>query len=174
MLAPVTKFDNIEDQQGMVGTYLYYDTNKSRFIWSGKASGQTLHKRHAQHIKASSKLSPTSTSKFYLSRQSNSSDASRLGWFESLQPVVAFGFFINNVDITKDVLTGGLFRVEEIEKNVRKLRSKSTKTRETKMMMMIGYLMELTYELCLSPHHDISQNPSFESVLRCFASSTKK
>ena len=174
LLGSVLNFDSIEDNQSAIGTYLYFDSNRNHFIRSGKATGSTLHNRHAQHIRSATNQSTMTTSKFYRSypaKQTNLPNTSRLGWFESLHPVVAFGFSPTNLDvITTDISEGGIIMIKEVKEKVEQMNKQTTQPYTAKAATMIAYLFELVYQLCLCPHHDISENPGFESVLGCFMS----
>ena len=88
-------------------------------------------------------------------------------------PLVAFGFDTNDVDaVVADVSDGGIFKTKEIKENVSKMKANSTHNDTTKMTMMIEHLLELVYELCPPPRHDVSKNAGFESVLCCFGDTT--
>ena len=57
--------------------------------------------------------------------------------------------------------------------NVKKLAKNDTHTTKKKMTNIVNYRTNLIYKLCLSPTHDVSENPSFESILYDFSKAKK-
>ena len=103
-----------EDEEGMQGAYLYYDTNDEKWIRSGKVTGSSFLDRHKDHKKKASQSE--ATSRFYLRypsvTKSNDMSYSRRGYFDNIKQCVALGLDnINNVpnSFTSDVNNGGIF-----------------------------------------------------------------
>ena len=113
------------EAQSLEGTYLYLDKNSGWWVRSGKAVGRSFVERHDEHKKAS-QLTEVSTreSKFYTSYPSKTAelacDASRRGYFDNLEQLVAFGFdwaTEGAIDgLTADAADGGIFDFSEGKK----------------------------------------------------------
>ena len=93
------RVSNTKSQQE--GSYLYYDTNNSIWIRSGKVTGRGFDKRHSEH-KNMSKQNGCNESKFYLRYPSKCSNftfhGSRRGYFDNLQQYIAVGCTIPYYD----------------------------------------------------------------------------
>ena len=63
------------------------------------------------------------------------------------------------------------FWSEEVLEYLDKSKEGSCTTLKEKQLVMVGYMFELLYDLCLSPLWNVSQNPGFESRLGVFNNS---
>jgi len=174
LLADPTVFKKATSPHGkaLEGCYLYYDTNKRLWIRSGKAVGSNFEKRHKEHLNESLlKKSSSQNSKFYSSYPSRSvnlhDDRARLGTFENLQQYVGVGYNkLKKRNMLKDVENKDIFHLDDkTNKRIEALNFQGKSRLDTKQCNMIGYLLELAYDLCLAPLSNISGNPGFEIVL---------
>ena len=152
--------------------YLYYDTNDSKWIRSGKVTGRPFIDRHKEHKKHASCRHATSL--FYIRYPAKSNQfaksSSRKGFFENPQQYIALGFDAQKEysvkTMTSDVSNGGIFSFEEIEiRKMSEINMRGRHTKEAKMIDMIAYLAELAYDLAICSVDNISSNPGFESIL---------
>jgi len=154
------------------GTYLHYDTNDDKWIRSGKVTGRGFDVRNIEHWKCA--LAYYATASFYLRYPAKASvrasSSSRNGYFDNLCQYVALGFEVGNDEIggklAQDFEYGGLFLYNEFEK--KKIDESNKAGRTTTVLKrndMIAYLIELAYELAISPLDNISDSPGFESCL---------
>ena len=95
----------------------------------------------------------------------------RWGFFEKLSPVCAIGWSPDDEDsiLWMTQVDGGGFHWNR--NCVRQLERKATRTNTTlkaQQLEMLGYLFELVYDLAISPVHNVSSNPGFESILGYF------
>ena len=154
------------------GCYLYFDLNNGEWIRSGKAISSNFGGRHDEHKKeARLKTASSEKSKFYNSYPSqeapiHDSRAQRSS-FENLQQFVAIGYdklFIRKLLL--DVYEGGIFHLDrETNNKNNNINFKGNKRLQEKQLNMLGYLWELTYDLCIAPASDISGNSGFEVLL---------
>jgi len=174
LLADPSVFKKATTPTGKIleGCYLYYDQNDHKWIRSGKAVGSNFALRHEQHLKESKwKSSNSQKSEFYSSYPSRSvilaDNRARKGNFENLQQYIGVGYNkLLKKNMLKDVKDKGIFHLDdEINKRIDALNFKGKSRLNTKQCNMIGYLLELGYDLCLAPDFNISGNPGFEIVL---------
>ena len=161
------------DKSKKQGAYLYFDRNNCTWIRSGKVTGRGFSVRHAEHQKKAA--AKKTASRFYLRYPTKSSarckSSSRKGYFDNLTQYVALGFDIdlNNErgeTLTIDMSENGIFSFDENKKkriDVLKFRGRNTTTQ--KRVDVIAYLIELCYDIAISPANNVSQNPGFESCL---------
>ena len=87
--------------------------------------------------------------------------------FEDLIQLVGFGFVSTSpeaLNLNRDWKEGGFLILSEKEKE-RISKSSSGKTQLEKFHNICAYQLELGYDLAISPLHNVSQNPGFESFL---------
>ena len=117
------------------------------------------------------------TSRFYLlyptKSSSRSTSSSRRGYFDNLTQFVDIGFDERNDRtnemVSKDFCEGGIFIYNEHDK--KKINASNKAGRSTtalKRIDVIGYLIELAYDLCISQINNVSDNPGFESCLNIY------
>ena len=167
------------------GCYLYYDQVKYAWIRSGKAVGskfsnpkRSFGKRHAEHKMEASKNATNckyDKSLFYRSYPSKSIPSTdgirRRGYFENLRQYCGIGFN-REKDMSKlvDKKEGsGIFKwSEDVIQKVNKLTLYSCTELEEKQLVMVGYLLELGYDLMINADDNISESPGFEACLGIF------
>ena len=168
---------NEHDYKDKEGTYLCFDTVRNVFVRSGKVAGRGFIVRGDEHLKASKAARPSSQLyRQYPSKESDRATNKRKGHFESLLQVVATGFDPNSEEIKSlqlDYKNGGVFvltrgDVDRIKSSMKNLKCSDNE----KFQHMLACLMELGYDLALSPEDIVSTNPGFESVL-CVISSNE-
>ena len=161
-----------EEEKHKQGAYLYFDTNNDSWIRSGKVTGRGFSIRHREHQKRAA--SKRTVSRFYLRYPSKTSarkkSSRRKGHFENLRQYIALGFEVGNEDVGRMVTAGfdegGIFSFEDNEKkNIDAQKRSGRGTTMLKKIDMIAYLVELAYDLAISPVDNVSQNPGFESCL---------
>ena len=173
LLRSCTKFIKVGvDQANMHGAYLYFDTNDEKWIRSGKTTGNPFSKRNAAHARSAKQSILTSTFyRRYPSIERNVEQtcaSSRKGYFENLEQYVALGFEIGNSRVEKILtnITQGesmfLFSKEEIQ-SITKMKKRGVNTWESKCVDVIAYLIELAFDIAISPLDNVSDNPGFES-----------
>jgi hypothetical protein len=161
------------------GCYLYYDKIEHEWRRSGKVSDRGFGDRHKDHWK-NAKNSGSSTaakqSKLYTEYPSKESNLVRLGgesgekcwkgYFEDLVLYCGIGF-----DRSRTV--SGLIETDEgkgifsWDKTVIDCLAGSTKLGDTmsdRQLCMVAYLLELGYDLMISPKFNLSRMPGFEAA----------
>jgi len=163
----------------MEGSYLYFDSSASVWIRSGKVCNRTFDIRHAEHAKGATLPDRKSLkSNFYSSYPSREAmlDTSemRLGYFDNLLLRCAIGYSRSKqgtiVELTSSA-DGSLFHWDgPVLEKVEKLNFKGSKNLEERQLHMVGYLLELCYDLAIPPADSVSRNPGFETALGIFGS----
>jgi hypothetical protein len=95
----------------------------------------------------------------------------RKGKFENLQMFVGIGYKkLLKFKLTHDFETqGGIFFFDAtINKKIEAVKFSGSDRLGQKQLHMLGYLWELSYDLCIAPSSNISSNPGFETVLGIF------
>ena len=92
------------------------------------------------------------------------------GYFNNLSQYVALGFEVGNDEVggklAEDYDNGALFMFNEFEMKKIDESKKAGRTATTlKRIDTIAYLIELAYDLAISPLDNISESPGFESCL---------
>jgi len=74
-------------------------------------------------------------------------------------------------EVCKPLDRGGIFVIsDEILSRIKKMNIRKNDENNIKMIScMIGYLTELTYDLCLGIDDNVSENPGFEIPLKIFS-----
>ena len=182
LLTPnISKFQKVESTDGpassgpnavasLEGCYLYREQNddENRWIRSGKSCGVKCNfgDRHKQHHKGSL-LQDEKPSKFYLSYPCASTkylDSIRRGWFQDVHQYVGMGFNRQDQQAVQVICDEhqGLF---EWQPHIYTSLDKCTwhhQDMRNKQLNMVAYLLELFYDLCLSPLDNVSESPGFE------------
>lgn len=158
------------------GCYLYYDCEDACWIRSGKVVGKNRsfggrNKEHATMAKEQSM--EALKSKFYRtypSKDAVSRGCVRDGYFEDLKLYVGLGFSRKQPEGAKLVTKeGGLLSWEgAILSKLEKASVSKCSALKDKQLHAVGFLFELCYDLAISPHRNVSQNPGFESLLGIF------
>ena len=81
----------------------------------------------------------------------------RTGWIK----------LVSSVDLVDNTIRGG-FGVGGANLASENVLFNGTTNEENKKIEMISYLLELVYDLCISPSDNISVSPGFESILGTF------
>jgi hypothetical protein len=156
------------------GAYLYENIVESRFVRSGKAV--SIVKRVREHATAAEHRKLTD-SRFYLSyptreavqRNPQLGDPRvRKGWFESLRAVIALAYLNEHGPQVVAMFTW----TDGVCQNLRAWRP--TLDELENKTMLVDYLLELVYELALSPADDVSSNPGFETLLNIYDNADKE
>ena len=157
------------------GAYLHYDNNNNTWIRSGKVTGRGMDIRDAEHLKKA--RAKSATSRFYLRYPTKDSvrcnSNSRKGFFDNLTQYVGLGFEIGNEDIDTKLSSGleegGIFIFNENEKTRMDASKKAGRnTTALKRIDVIAYLIEMAYDLAISPINNVSESPGFESCLNIY------
>ena len=156
------------------GAYLHYDNNDGKWIRSGKVTGRGFTIRQAEHLKKAKAKS--ATSRFYLRYptkcSARSASTSRKGYFDNLTQYVALGFAVGNEEVNKvissDFEEGGIFIYDNVNKRINATNKAGRNTTALKRIDVIAYLIELVYDLAISPVDNVSENPGFESCLNIY------
>jgi hypothetical protein len=161
------------------GCYLHFHREKGIWIRSGKATGQPFENRLGQHDKGAKLPDKISlASKFYTHYPSKEvqldTSALRLGFYEDLDVYSGLCFADNSV--VSDLLTnhdeGSLFKWSRNSlTRLKALRWNGDKD-QRKRVHMIGYLVELVYDLSIARDNNISGSPGFELPLGGFPSNS--
>jgi hypothetical protein len=166
---------------------LYYNSTCLKWIRSGKAVGsrhsnprRTFSKRHAEHRKeARSIKGKYNTSNFYSCYPSNelvedTNNSRRRGFFENLVQYCGVGFNRDG-DTAAIVLENeddGIFTwSDDVIKRVESLRLSTCTELQDKKLNMVGFLLELGYDLMINSNDNVSESPGFEPCLGIFGGS---
>jgi hypothetical protein len=176
-----TPFSDLE------GCYLYYDSSRFKWIRSGKAVGsrhsnprRTFRKRHAEHKhEARSAKGKYSKSNFYSCYPSNelvgdSNNSRRRGFFENLVQYCGVGFDRDGdtTAIVSENEDDGIFTwSDDVVKRVESLRLSTCTELQDKKLNMVGFLLELGYDLMINSDDNVSESPGFEPCLGIFGGS---
>ena len=147
---------------------------------AGKVAGSDLSdprcdfkRRNATHFHAAktTHLDSETSSEFYTCYPSitnpNHSNVLRSGFFEDLQQYAALSFNrTENTDgLTKTNEEGLFVWSEDAIKKTDAMNVGSCKTLRERQLVLIAYLFEIAYDLCVSLINNVSQNLGFESCL---------
>ena len=162
----------VDDQAKLQGTYLHYDTNNNKWIRSGKVTWRDSDVRNIENWKCA--CAQFVTASFYLCYPAKvskrASSSSRNGYFDNLCQYVALGFEVGNEEIGEKLAqeydNGGIFMFNIFEtKKIDESKKAGQSTATLKRIDMIASLIELAYDLEISPLHNISESPGFKSCL---------
>jgi hypothetical protein len=152
------------------GAYLFFDEEEHMWIRSGKAS-RPFEARFKDHKKGSELTTAAShDSRFYKRYPSKKSDGGlhlgRLGWFENLQMYEGLSYDpdMNGTEHLYEQ-KGGLF---EWPTDVTAIvhQNKNTRLRSETKLVLIDYLIEVSYDLALAPDDNVSQSAGYERFLK--------
>jgi hypothetical protein len=161
------------------GCYLHFHREKGVWIRSGKATGQPFEDRLGQHEKGAKLRDGISLESNFYSHypskdaQINTSTIS-LGFYEDLD--VYCGLCFTDTRVVYELLTshdeGSIFKWSSNSlKRLKGLKWNGDKE-QRKRVHMVGYLVELVYDLSIARDNNISGSPGFELPLGGFP--TKK
>lgn len=160
------------------GGYLYYDRDAMRWIRSGKVGERGFAKRHEDHEKNAKKANHNNSNFYHNYPSKEILDQihfrGRLGFFESLEQLIAAGFDHNSEDallLDKCYQNGGFMIMNELDKDRIKSSMKHVPRNLTKFHEYLSYLIELGYDLAINTRDNVSSNPGFESFVGIFGSS---
>ena len=160
------------------GSYLHYSSEEFKWIRSGKAVSDVskngiVRRNEEGHRKKAATASLLDGECFYTlyPSQSNTNQIpDRLGYFEDLQQYCGFCFKrTENIEALVSTIEGrGLFDWSTYISALEVANFKGCKTLKDRQLTVVGYFFELCYDICLSPSHNVSNNPGFESILGVF------
>lgn len=159
-----------EESKNLEGCYLYYNTEDGKWIRSGKAGGDgngNFGKRDEEHKKSASKPKPSSL--FYMSypHRTSASKCARGTW-EDLEQYCALAFKSDNAGEFTEKETG-LLEWDRLTTEWMTRTSEGKRSIKSMQLMMVAYLIELCYELCISSVDNISESGGFEGLSGTFA-----
>lgn len=130
---------------------------------------------HKEHEKKAT--APMSTSRFYRRYRSIkctyimvSSNSNRKGYFENLIQYIGIGFEMENIEVVKIIKCEEegkglfLFNANKMQR-FDKLNMQGRNTVSLKVLDLVAYLIELAYDLVISPMDNVSENPGFDSCI---------
>ena len=164
-------FYNARDEafKNLEGCYLYYDNENGKWIRSGKAGGDgssNFGKRDEEHAKSAKKAT---TSLFYMAYpdQYATSNLARGSW-QDLAQYCGLAFdgqdAADIIDVENGLLEWDRVTMEWVDKT-----SKDKRKKEDTQLMMVAYLIELAYELCIGEYDNVSESGGFEALTGTFA-----
>ena len=94
----------------------------------------------------------------------------KIGYFEDLSLYCGFSFNRSeNVEgLVSTDIEKGIFNWSVYKNRLEKSNIRGCHTLREKQLVVVGYFFELCYDICLSPRHNVSNNPGFESILGVF------
>ena len=100
----------------------------------------------------------------------NPNGLQRVGFFDDLVQYVGLGFEREkNIEgLVSNENDMGLFDWTGVLDKLKATNIRGCETLKEKQLVLVGYLFELCYDLCLSGTSNVSNNPGFESVLGIF------
>ena len=170
-------FDKIEENKicEKEGCYLFKVSETNEYIRSGKVIGRTFKDRFKEHKdSATAGESGSNYSQFYTKYPSENCESKdykqEIGYFEDLDMVCALGFSRNNAsnELLCEKENGIFLWNEKIETNVNNVKFRNAKTLNEKKLNMIGYLLEIFYDVALKESSNVSTSPGFETPLGVF------
>jgi hypothetical protein len=167
------------DILSMEGCYLMLDTESGDFVRSGKVVGtdRSFDHRHKEHLKrAMAQGTKDLESLFYRSYPSKGAPVSavegvRRGYFEDLELCCALGFsrsFESHKTLYEHKENQIFVWDASVLGRINNVKLAGATSQEEKQLHFVGYLVELCYDLALSPDRNVSLNPGFETPLGVF------
>ena len=161
------------------GSYLHYYSVDCEWVRSGKAVGSDvsvphcgLKKRNIEHEKMARKSRTVDGRGFYtmFPTRDNPNGLQRVGFFDDMVQYVGLGFEREkNIEgLVSNENDMGLFDWTGVLDKLEATNIRGCETLKEKQLVLVGYLFELCYDLCLSGTSNVSNNPGFESVLGIF------
>ena len=169
----------LAEDEDLEGSYLHYSTEEFRWIRTGKAVGSSESKNgivkrnedgHRKKAASASLLDGECFYTLYPSCSNTNQLPDKVGHFEDLQQYCGFCFCRkgNTDNLVSTVEGEGLFDWSLYIKCLERTNIRGTNTLQEKQLTVVGYFFELCYDICLSPRHNVSNNPGFESILGVF------
>jgi hypothetical protein len=163
------------------GAYLHFDTELGRWVRSGKVVGaggtRTYGVRNNEHSSGARMISAKSQrNKFYMSYPHRDSAAAKPNGscWEDLVCTVGMGFLRADADgiaaLCDSTGAGLLHWAPDVLALLERLKmtSGATISMQEKKLQTVGYLFELVLDLLISPRHNVSESPGFESLIGVF------
>ena len=167
--------------EALEGSYLHYSNEEFKWIRSGKATGSDatengLVKRNEKgHRKKAATASLVDGECFYTlypSRSNPNQLPNRMGYFEDLILYCGFSFIRSDAAAVEGLVSTvegkGLFDWSVYINQLENANMRGAKTLKEKQLIVVSYFFEMCYDICLSPRHNVSNNPGFESVIGVF------
>ena len=146
------------------GGYLYRDRNRNWFLRSGKVVGRSFLERDKEHKAGARRGTGSKFYELYPSKELGNAPRAK-GTFEKLEQLVALGF---KGEFASDEYIRVAFPIDDtVRRKIAGLKFGAHTADEMplpiKMRHMISYLVELAYDLALSPSCNVSESPGFEA-----------
>ena len=177
-LRPFTCFQPATNSEAKLeGNYLYHDSERSIWVRAGSVTCRGFVVRHREHEKGALRQGSTNIkSEFYARyphRESeNAINPRRCGFFDTLEQYVGLGF---NPSMKAEICNTGKDEVLSLLswssrdlKEIGRVNFRGHRTLQDKQYKMVGYAFEKAYDLSISPVHNVSRNPGFETPLGVF------
>ncbi|GFH51265.1 hypothetical protein CTEN210_07741 [Chaetoceros tenuissimus] len=148
------------------GCYLYYDRESGKWVRSGKAGGNgktTFQSRDKEHAKASRELQ----SSFYMAyADKDVVSECREGSFQDLNQYCGLSFDPEDVEQILNMDDGLLQWTHGIKDWIEEYcKKRDNMTQKETQLMLVAYLFELAYELCIGMLDNKSQSGGFEAAV---------
>ena len=163
------------------GSYLHYSNEEGAWVRTGKAVGSDMSspingivfRNKMGHSKKAATASLVDGECFYTmypARSNSNQLPNRMGYFDDLTQYCGFSFKRSgNVEALVSTVDGEcLFDWSLYIKKLETANIRGCKSMREKQLVVVGYFFELCYDICLSPRHNVSNNPGFESILGVF------
>ena len=155
-----------ESYKNLHGCYLYYDAESGKWVRSGKAGGNgktTFESRDKEHAKAAKELRE---SLFYMTYPDESVDSELMeGNFQDLNQYCGMGFDPLEVDGIIKTRDGIFHWSQDINEWIQQYSTKQNLEEKETRLMLVAYLFELCYELCISIDDNKSESGGFEAAV---------
>ena len=155
------------------GCYLHYDCERHCWVRSGLAVGSDAIQRpmnemeRANELNSKAKISSDRFGIFYPSKESRPNGSVRRGWFENLQQYCGIGFDRSETTSSLYAVDDGIFYWDEASlKETNRLQAYDCETLHEKQLLMVGYCLELGYDLIIHPDNNIYRMLGFGYCLR--------
>ena len=181
LYADVSHFTTVAEDNGhLSGAYAHYDTAEREFVRAGKVvrfgelGGFSV--RGAEHKKCSMlKTAADVDSHFYSSYPDKAAGGASLigrarrGYSNNLVQLMLVGFDARDQTVVDGLASDDLFRwPADVVEKVDKIEFPGCTTTSDKQLHMVGYLLEMAYDLALKPSANVSRSPGFETALGIF------
>jgi hypothetical protein len=155
---------------------LYHDSERSIWVRAGSVTCRDFVVRHREHEKGALRQGSNINSEFYARyprRDSeNANNVRRCGFFETLEHYIGLGFNPSTkAEICNTGKEGALSLLSWSSRGLKEIGQvdfRGDTTLQDKQYKMIGYAFEKAYDLLISPAHNVSRNPGFETPLGVF------
>ena len=94
----------------------------------------------------------------------------KLGYFEDLTLYCGFSFnrTENTIGLTSTENNKSIFDWSLYIRKLTTTNMRGANTLRERQLIVVGYFFEMCYDICLSPSHNVSNNPGFETILGVF------